>query len=317
MCEKCKKYEQFVCGCGKKFDNFRQLTGHQSHCQNYLMDIKEQREKRRLPNGLFKCANPDCLNEHDGSYGNGLFCSNSCRMSFIGKQSYLKRLQRGTFIPPSKIIPPIKPKIDGWKCSICGLLFKTRRELQLHRKLVHYKSGFCSWNKGLTKETDERIRKQGITYSKNLKSGKIKNCWLGKHHTEESKRKIGLCGGYRKGSGIGKRGYYHGIWCDSSWELAWVIYQEEHNVKFTRFDGFFRYSFEGKIHRYHPDFQLDDGTIVEIKGYKTNQWEAKLEQFPKEQKLIVIGKAEIKPYLNYVIEKYGKNFTDKYDVKAG
>lgn len=27
-------------------------------------------------------------------------------------------------------------------------------------------------------------------------------------------------GGYRKGSGRGKKGRYKGYWCDSSWELA-------------------------------------------------------------------------------------------------
>ncbi|GJQ43753.1 MAG: hypothetical protein JETCAE03_32510 [Ignavibacteriaceae bacterium] len=33
------------------------------------------------------------------------------------------------------------------------------------------------WNKGLTKETDERIKKYGNTYSLNYKNGKIKNNW--------------------------------------------------------------------------------------------------------------------------------------------
>ena len=44
-------------------------------------------------------------------------------------------------------------------------------------------------NKGLTKETDSRVKQGGETFRKRLKSGEIKN-WLGRKHTEESKKKI-------------------------------------------------------------------------------------------------------------------------------
>lgn len=261
-----------------------------------------------------KCEN--CGNEHDGSYGSGRFCSKKCRMEFIGRKSYETRVKQGTFVSPFKTFGRKRAKPSGWKCSTCDGIFRTRRELVSHYRVEHYNGKPCiSWNKGRTKETDERIAKQGRTYSENQKTGKTKNVWLGRHHIEESKRKIGIHGGYREGSGRGKRGWYHGIRCDSSWELAWVIYQEEHNIEFSRFNGFFKYIFQGKTHRYHPDFQLKDGTIVEVKGYKTKQWQAKLEQFPKDRTLVVIGRDEIKPYLEYVIEKYGKNFTDKYDLR--
>ncbi len=45
--------------------------------------------------------------------------------------------------------------------------------------------GHIAWNKGLTKETDERIRKSCETFSKNYKEGKFK---LGTPHNEESKK---------------------------------------------------------------------------------------------------------------------------------
>ena len=38
-------------------------------------------------------------------------------------------------------------------------------------------------------------------------------------------KKNPLSGGLRHGSGRGKKGWYKGYWCDSTWELAWVIYQ--------------------------------------------------------------------------------------------
>lgn len=41
-------------------------------------------------------------------------------------------------------------------------------------------------------------------------------------------------GGYRKGSGVGKSGWYNGIYCDSSWELAYVIYHIDNNLPIIR-----------------------------------------------------------------------------------
>ena len=46
------------------------------------------------------------------------------------------------------------------------------------------------WNKGLTKESDERIKKIGETYSNNIKNGITIPSFLGKHHTEEYKEKM-------------------------------------------------------------------------------------------------------------------------------
>ncbi|MEI7942893.1 MAG: hypothetical protein WCH76_06985 [Candidatus Riflemargulisbacteria bacterium] len=44
----------------------------------------------------------------------------------------------------------------------------------------------------------------------------------------------GKSGGYRRKSGRGKHGWYKGIWCDSSWELAWVMYHLDHGIPFER-----------------------------------------------------------------------------------
>lgn len=45
-----------------------------------------------------------------------------------------------------------------------------------------------AWNKGLTKETDERVKQYGETYTKN-NSGE-NSVWFGRKHSEESKAKI-------------------------------------------------------------------------------------------------------------------------------
>ena len=132
-------------------------------------------------------------------------------------------------------------------------------------------------------------------------------------HNHETQQVRHSSGGKRTGSGRGKKGWYHGIWCDSSWELAWVIYNIEHDIKFERYNGFFEYSYKGKIHKYYPDFKLQDDTLVEIKGYSTNQWKAKLNSIPNDVSIRIMYRLELKPILDYVVNKYGKDFIRLYE----
>jgi hypothetical protein len=46
------------------------------------------------------------------------------------------------------------------------------------------------WNKGLTKEVDDRLRKQSDTLSKHWQNTPHPKGMLGKHHTEETKKKM-------------------------------------------------------------------------------------------------------------------------------
>lgn len=166
------------------------------------------------------------------------------------------------------------------------------------------------WNKGLTKETDKRIEKGLKTLKEHYQQGLIIPSRLGKHLSKETKLKLSKCGGYKLGSGRGKQGWYKGYWCDSSWELAYVIYNLEHDIKFDRNKEGFEYEFENKKYKYYPDFILEDGTYVEIKGYLDKKNNAKINSFNK--KLIVIDKKGIQEYINYVVEKYGKNYIELY-----
>lgn len=299
----------YKCECGKEFERINQMTGHQSNCPIHQKLLEEQRNARRLPNGMFKCEN--CGKEHDGSYGSGRFCCKKCRLSYSGKQSAKSPLTEERL---RKLHEAAKKQAYGnWKCIWCDQIFRTRAELTQHHKDIHNHTTSTSWRKGLTKDNCDYLKRQGETYSQRIKEGKIKPSFLGKHHTEETKQKLALKGGKREHSGRGKQGRYHGIWCDSSWELAWVIYQEEHNIQFKKYHGYFEYEFEGKKHKYYPDFQLSDGTIVEIKGYESKQWQAKLDQLPKTIKLQILRKNEMKPILEYVTVKYGQDFISLYE----
>lgn len=113
----------------------------------------------------------------------------------------------------------------------------------------------------------------------------------------------GKTGGYHIGSGKGIKGYYKGIYCSSSWELAFVIYHIEHCLNIKQCAEVRTYEFNGKCHKYHPDFVTDVG-IFEIKGIKLDdKTRAKLAANPD---VILIDRNSIwDPYLSYVVNKYG------------
>jgi hypothetical protein len=96
-------------------------------------------------------------------------------------------------------------------------------------------------------------------------------------------------GGYRDGSGRSKSGWYKGIHCDSTYELIFLVYHLERQSEVRRSTISLEYEFEGKKHRYHPDFDIS-GTLYEIKGFWTPRAQAKHEQHPE---VVVVGKAEI------------------------
>lgn len=121
-------------------------------------------------------------------------------------------------------------------------------------------------------------------------------------------------GGYRQGSGRGKKGWYRGYFCDSSYELAYVIYNIDHSIKFSRNTQKFPYEFEGCRKHWIPDFILEDGTFVEVKGYETPQVLAKINSFPS--RLIYLKQKDMSHIFEYVIAKYGKDFITLYESKV-
>jgi hypothetical protein len=115
-------------------------------------------------------------------------------------------------------------------------------------------------------------------------------------------------GGYKEGSGRGKSGWYKGYWCDSSYELAWVVYNLDHNIPFERNKKRYEYEWEGKTRQYIPDFVLGD-QVVEIKGYMTEQVKIKAQAVPN---LKILLKEDIQKELEYVKRIYGKDYIQMY-----
>ena len=116
-------------------------------------------------------------------------------------------------------------------------------------------------------------------------------------------------GGHNFGAGGGKKGVYKGFYCESSWELAFVIYHLDHNIPFKRCELELEYEYEGETHKYNPDFVIDN-KIIEIKGYADKKAKAKAAKYPD---IIVLDENKIKPYIDYAKKTYGRDFTYLYE----
>lgn len=120
-------------------------------------------------------------------------------------------------------------------------------------------------------------------------------------------------GGYRQGSGRSKSGYYKGIYCGSTYELCWIIYNVDHNIQFTRFPG--KLELNGVT--YYPDFLLSDGkTIVETKGYENQDSVDRKTKVAESfgYAVIVLRKKDLQKEFDWVKQNYQyKEMFELYD----
>lgn len=136
--------------------------------------------------------------------------------------------------------------------------------------------------------------------------------WLKENKTMMAEK--GFRGGYRKGAARGKSGYYKGIWCDSTYELVYLIYNLDNGIDIRRNTLKFPYRHNGKNHEYIPDFRVN-GELVEIKNFWTEVVQVKLECVP--EKISILYYDELEEMMQFVDEKYGtwhKKKKNNYEV---
>ncbi len=224
-----------------------------------------------------------------------------------------------------KINPEWKQTDGKFKCPICSKkyskkgimthIWRSHEEGKNHNPNIGYETKNRNvWNKGLTKENSDSLKKASITYKNKINNGEIIPYFLGKKHNPETIKKMKNnpnCGGYRKGSGRGKNGWYKGYWCDSTYELCWLIYQLDNDIIPIRNKIGYEYEYNNEKHIYYPDFIINE-TIYEIKGYETEQDLFKYKSI-KKNKLIIIKKEDLLKVFEYVNEKYSKDYKSLYD----
>lgn len=218
-------------------------------------------------------------------------------------------------------------------CTYCGKVCKNPNSLRNHERLCKLNPSFSMDKYGYLYGANGNIGK----YIAKVQSGEIKSSRYGHNKTNDAvvallakKQSIrmtgrpslckgkkydntkGLSGGIRKGAGRGKKGWYKGYWCDSSWELAYVIYSIDHQIPIERNHDAFDYVYHGKVRKYYPDFKLH-GDYIEIKGYDTEKVKAKIEQFPQDKTLVVYHRSDLTDVFEYVISTYGNDYIRLYE----
>lgn len=119
-----------------------------------------------------------------------------------------------------------------------------------------------------------------------------------------------ILGGARPHNGYGKGGSYKGIHCDSTYELAFLIYCLDHKIDIVRNKESFEYHLVEDlcytVHRYYPDFYLPEyDTFIEIKGRHEELVDIKLEAVKKSGKHIeILYQEDLEFAFTYVQDNY-------------
>jgi len=235
---------------------------------------------------------PKCESKHGK---NGIFCSRKCSNSRSwNEEDKKKKSESAKNSDKVKLANTLRRKVKNFNKR------KFKRELKRledKRKNELIKKRFC---KNCKREIN-----------KNNKSGFCTNCC---HSASEYRNLIsiknkGKTGGYKENSGYGKHGWYEGYRCQSSYELAFVIYYLDHGINFERNNKGFEYHYNGKNLKFYPDFIVND-IYYEIKGFKIKKDEYKWNNFPYQLKILY--KEDLKDIFTYIKMIYGKNFINLY-----
>ena len=199
-----------------------------------------------------------------------------------------------------------------YTCRYCGKECKNANSLRNHERL-------CRLNpdRQFTKFSDTEWQKNKIDggrgtnqYIKAKKAGKIYivseetrqklSEYMSKNNPstkKENREKIQqtVLKKVLEGSWHFKRSLYHnikkyeynGIILFGNYEYQYAKYLDEKGIKWEKPVETFEYIWNGKTHRYLPDFYLiETEEYVEIKGIETEKDRAKWSQFPKKLKVL-------------------------------
>ena len=272
--------------CNKEFKSGQSLGAHIIHCkenpnsyQDKWINKKKEKYENENPSQEYTlkcivCGKEYKLQLRKKQYEQGIYrktCCNECSHKLSSLNTNLEEKNKKISKSMLGNIPYNRSKDFSYykKCKYCGNIFDTR--------IRNTKSEFCS---------DECMNK-----SKHIKLSEIaKKSNFGGYYPNSIKK-------YHHGN-------YKGIHCDSSWELAYLVYCLEHNIDIKRCTEVRYYKLNKKTRKYFPDFVVNN-QIVEIKGYFDKGAQIKSEQNPD---IKVLLHNDLKESLEYTINKYGNKF---------
>lgn len=198
---------------------------------------------------------------------------------------------------------------DKYQCKFCNHLSNTRSGLHQHQNKCLYNPD----NIDMLKAHEAKLAASGTIkrHGGNLLDAEAEQ--RRRERISQTLKQNPKAGGHRQGSGRGKKGWYKGFFCDSTYELVYIIYNLDNNITFKRCDRVYSYLKDDEVHNYHPDFELADGTIIEIKGYHTALVDIKTNSV-KDRPIIVLYESDLKYAFDWVKAHYNYDkLTDLYD----
>lgn len=192
------------------------------------------------------------------------FCCENHRRRWISKKAGHHKNHKCNF--------KCEPSPYGtWICRKCNLVFRTRRERQEHKKLVHPNDK--AWNQGLTSETSDIIRKSTEKLKEGYRTGRLKAKPLSKESREKLSRSTSA---YLESTNYASHGYVK--WylcknilnqeykCQGSWEYNVALKLNELGIIWERGKPI-EYIQNGIRKIYTPDFYLPkENAYIEVKG---------------------------------------------------
>jgi hypothetical protein len=126
--------------------------------------------------------------------------------------------------------------------------------------------GAIAWNKGLTKETSEIVKRNSDSMAKTTRQKVKDGTYVVSRMGEEAR--IRTSKRMTKHNPGGKCKWYevNGIKVQGRWERDFAIYLNTQTIRWQR-PKYLKYVKEGTVRRYTPDFYLPDKNLyIEIKG---------------------------------------------------
>lgn len=158
--------------------------------------------------------------------------------------------------------PYIKTGTNQYSC--CGRVFSSqgvKAHYQYHHlKQIHLKHE-KAWNKGLTKETDARVKKNGDAVKTAILTRG--HAWTGRKHKTTTKLLLQKTGGYKPGIGRSRKGWYtkltgEKVFLQSPWEFCLASKLDEVEIEWEKVidSKAIWIDNDGNWRRYIPDFHL-------------------------------------------------------------
>lgn len=190
---------------------------------------------------------------------------------------------------------------ENYICKFCSKVCKNANSLRNHERLCklnpnHQETYFKThlpWNKGLTKETNETLKKSGENFSAKVKNGEIvlAKIYLGKHLSEEHKNAIAR--GMKKAHAENRA---HNIgesrWnTEHSWPEKWFIQVLSNEFQMKESE---HYVTEMPFCKYSLDFAWPEKKLcIEIDGEQHERFEEYKQRDIKKDKLLLANEWQV------------------------